>query len=97
MIQIGGVYTTFCQKEGIHLQKYRDGNGRCIAILFESIRVRGRLDSPEIGAAQKLPKSVEDYFDIFGHGRSADIMSGIPRILAGIFLEDFSSHFSHPK
>ena len=24
MIQIGGVYTTFCQEEGILLQKYRD-------------------------------------------------------------------------
>ena len=34
MIQIGGVYTTFCQEEGMLLQKYRDRNGRCIAILF---------------------------------------------------------------
>ena len=47
MIQIGGVYTTFCQEKGIFLQKYRDTNGRCIAILFKSIGVRGRLDSPE--------------------------------------------------
>ena len=47
MIQIG-VYTTFCQEEGIHLQKYRDRNGRCIAILFKSIGVRGRFDSPEL-------------------------------------------------
>ena len=47
MIQIGGVYTTFCQEEGILLQKYRDTNGRCIAILFKSIGVRGRLGSPE--------------------------------------------------
>ena len=46
-IQIGGVYTTFCQEEGILWQKYRDGNGRCIAILFKSIGVRGRFASPE--------------------------------------------------
>ena len=49
MIQIGGVSTTFCQEEGIFLQKYRDTNGRCIAILFKSIGVRGRFDSPEFG------------------------------------------------
>ena len=32
VIQIGGVYTTFCQEEGILLQKYRDRNGRCIEV-----------------------------------------------------------------
>ena len=37
----------FLPKEGILLQKYRDRNGRCIAILFKSIGVRGRFDSPE--------------------------------------------------
>ena len=47
MIQIGGVYTTLCKEEGIFLQKYRDRNGRCIAILFKSIGVRVRFDSPE--------------------------------------------------
>ena len=47
MIQIGGVYTTFCQEEGILLQKYRDRNGRCIAILFKSIRVGGGFNSPD--------------------------------------------------
>ena len=35
VIQFGGVYTTFCQDEGILLQKYRDRNGRCIAIVFK--------------------------------------------------------------
>ena len=30
-IQIGLVYTTFCQEEGILLQKHRDRNGRCTA------------------------------------------------------------------
>ena len=45
---IGGVSTTFCQEEGILLQKYHDGNGRCIAILFKNIGVRGRFDSPEM-------------------------------------------------
>ena len=56
VIQIGGVYTTFCQREGILLQKYRDRNGRCIAILFKSIGVKGRCDSPEFrdGGVQKL-------------------------------------------
>ena len=29
------------------MQKYRDRNGRCIAILFKSIGVRGRFDSPD--------------------------------------------------
>ena len=44
MIHIGGVYTTFCQEEGILLQKHRDRNGKCIAILFKSIGVRGRRE-----------------------------------------------------
>ena len=44
VIPLGGVYTTFCQAEGILLQKYRDRNGRCIAILFKSIGARGRCD-----------------------------------------------------
>ena len=43
VIQIGGVYTTFCQEEGILLQKYRDRNGRCIAILFQSIGGQGSI------------------------------------------------------
>ena len=41
MIQIGGVYTTFCQEEGILFAKVCHRNGRCIAILFKSIGVRG--------------------------------------------------------
>ena len=53
MIQIGGVYSTFCQEEGILLPKYRDRNGRCIAILFKSIGVRGRCDSPEKSRTEK--------------------------------------------
>ena len=48
-IQIGGAYTTFCQAEGILLQEHRDRNGRCITILFKSIGVRGRFDSPDFG------------------------------------------------
>ena len=47
MIQIGHFLTTFCQEGGILLQKYRDRNGRCIAILFRSIGVRGQFDSPK--------------------------------------------------
>ena len=49
MIQIGGVYTTLCQEEGILLQKYHDRNGRCIAILLKSIGVRSQFDSPDTG------------------------------------------------
>ena len=45
VIQIGGVYSTFRQEEGIFVPKYRDKNGRCMAILFKSIGVRGRFDS----------------------------------------------------
>ena len=29
------------------MPKYRDRNGRCIAIIFKSIGVRGRFDSPD--------------------------------------------------
>ena len=46
-IQIGSVYTTLCQEEGILWQKYRDRNGRCIAIPFKSIGVGDRLDSAD--------------------------------------------------
>ena len=35
MIQIGGVYATFYQEGGILLQKYRDRNGMCIAMLLK--------------------------------------------------------------
>ena len=42
VIQIGGVYTTCCQEEGILLQKNRDRNGRCIAILFKIEKYRGQ-------------------------------------------------------
>ena len=56
-IQMGGVsryklvvciYYTFCQEKGRYFcaKKYRDRNGRCIAILFKSIGVRGRFDAP---------------------------------------------------
>ena len=41
------IYIAFWQEESILLQKYRDRNGRCIAILFKSIGVRGRCDPPE--------------------------------------------------
>ena len=36
-----------CQEEGILLQNYRARSGRCLAMLFKSIRVRGRFDSPD--------------------------------------------------
>ena len=56
MIQIGGVYTTFCEEEGVLLQKYHDRNGRCIAILFKSIGVRGRFHSAEFGKETREQK-----------------------------------------
>ena len=38
------------------MQKYRDRNGKCIAILFKSIGVRGRFGSSEgVGARKSLP------------------------------------------
>ena len=37
----------FLPRGGHTFAKYRDRNGRCIAILFKSIGVRGRRDSPE--------------------------------------------------
>ena len=43
MIQIGGVYTTFCQEEGILLQKYHDRNGRCTAILLQNYWGQGSI------------------------------------------------------
>ena len=38
------------------LQKFRDRNERCIAILFKSIRVRCRFDSPERWQGEKEKK-----------------------------------------
>ena len=62
MIQIGGVYTHFCQKEGILLQKYRNRNGRCIAILFKRIGVRGRFDRADFKGAEKKTDSPKHPF-----------------------------------
>ena len=54
VMHIGGVYPTFCQEEGILLQKYRDRSVRCIAILFKSIGVRDRFDSLDYHPTQQL-------------------------------------------
>ena len=54
MIQTGGVYTTFCQEEGILVHKFCNRNGRCIAILSQSIKVGGRFDSPDKWVVAKL-------------------------------------------
>ena len=48
MIQIGGVYTTFCHREGIHLQKYAIEMGGVSRYFFTCIGVRGRFDSPDL-------------------------------------------------
>ena len=48
VIQLGGIYTHFCQEEGILLQKYHNRSGSRIAILFHrSIEFRGRFESPD--------------------------------------------------
>ena len=71
MIQIGGVYTTFCQEEGILLQEHREKDARCIAILFKSIGVRGRFDSPEKQFVHPTP--LPQSWDTFaGGGGGAD-------------------------
>ena len=49
MIQMGGVYTTFCHREGILLQKYAIEMGGVSRYFFTCIGVRGRFDSPESG------------------------------------------------
>ena len=56
MIQIGGVYTTFCHREGIHLQKYAIEMGGVSRYFFACIGVRGRLDSPEFEASRAFPE-----------------------------------------
>ena len=61
MIQSGGVYATCCQEEGILLQKHGDRNGRCIAILFKSIGVRGRFDSPDLWGIAQLSRDMLQY------------------------------------
>ena len=47
VIQIGGVYTTSCHREGIHLQKYAIEMGGVSRYFFTYIGVRGRFDSPD--------------------------------------------------
>ena len=54
MIQIGGVYTPFCHREGIHLQKYAIEMGGVSQYFFTCIGVRGRFDCPERIRANKL-------------------------------------------
>ena len=41
MIQIGGVYTTFCHREGIHLQKYAIEMGGVSRYFFTCIILLG--------------------------------------------------------
>ena len=48
------LFTTSCQESGILVQKNRDRNGRCVAMLFTSIGVRDRFDSPEISQVLKM-------------------------------------------
>ena len=55
MIQIGGVYSTPHQQDGIFLQRHRDTNGRCIAIFFKRIVVRGQYASPESRLRGPIP------------------------------------------
>ena len=41
--KISGAYNTFCKEGGILLQKCRDRNGRCIAILFKKYWGQGSI------------------------------------------------------
>ena len=54
VIQIGGVYTTFCQEGGTLLQRYAIEMGGVSRYFFTCIGVRGRFDSPE-----GIPSSTE--------------------------------------
>ena len=47
-------------------KKYRDRNGRCIAILFRSIGVRGRCDSPDF---QEYNGAQNDYTQTLSLGK----------------------------
>ena len=82
VMQTRGVYTTFSQKEGILLQKYRHRNVRCIAILFKSIGVRGRFDSPPSLTAvpwalpPALPRRSPEQFWEFDFGGSCSWPAG---------------------
>ena len=58
MIHVVGVKTTFCEEEGILLQKHCDRNGRCVARLFTSIEVRGRFHSPDVSDCTSAWRSV---------------------------------------
>ena len=69
VIQIGGVYATFCPEKGIILQKCHDRGGRCIAVLFKGIRVRDRFCSHEnlhLGAPTKITSC--DVFHLLSFG-----------------------------
>ena len=58
VIQIGGVYTTFSPREGIHLQKYAIEMGGVSRYFFTCIGVRGRCDSPKgSGVCRKVPEN----------------------------------------
>ena len=92
MIQIGGVHTTFCQEEGILLQKYRDRNGRCIAILFKSIGVRGRLDSPDALVLSGFKGALRPIYVKVCKSRSVCIFGDFMRIF-GLFFSMLATTF----
>ena len=80
MIQIVGVYTTFCHEEGIFLQKYRDRNGKSVAMLFKSIGVKGQCHSPDVSMFQKTAHLQPGFSAGLGC-----LVPGLP------FLQQFSS------
>ena len=74
-MHFGGVYTTFfsakkraylCKNMAIEMEKWE--------VLFKSIRVRGRLDSPAL-----LQKLVGDFFFDFGEGHLVGNFAGLFR------------------
>ena len=81
VIQIGCVYTTFCLKEGMLWPKYRDRNGRCIAILFKSIGVGWILLNKTLREAKPGGFQTRVFPTFFGKGPDcvAEPFGTVPR------------------
>ena len=54
---MGAICTTSNRQKGILGKKYRDANRSCLAILFDSIAVRGRRDSRAFSFSRSVPPS----------------------------------------
>ena len=86
VIQIGGVYTTSCHREGIHLQKYAIEMGGVSRYFFACIGVRGRFDSPELYCSPDPGPSKE----------TADFGAGVKKeTLRCVFSGEHSGDHNH--